>query len=308
VVSCRRRRRRVAAAGDQARPLDDGNTTIYPASYTGVIAVGATDQANAVWPDSNSLSPDANPATSAFFVAPGVDIISTYLTSYSGGYAVGTGTSFAAANLSGVASLIWSQFPFLSQSEVIDTLADGADADIVGGLGADLVSGRGLINAFEGLQRSFTPNPTSDPLIVRAFTNPILHGDVIFVIKTHYRLLQPVEETDLNDGFPFKYTIGWDYDLDGTIDAVFPQLYLLDINVWRHEVYFGMVDSATYIGRVHFAQDLSPILTPTPYPMGQLMIEFTGVPANGKIDATLPQTISASTTIQIDEFNYDLPG
>jgi hypothetical protein len=51
-----------------------------------------------------------------------------------------------------------------------------------------------------------------------------------------------------------------------------------------------------------------PSLTPDTHPMGQLVIEFIGVPFNRKVDTTLPQTVSASTTIQIDEFNYDLPG
>ncbi len=309
----------VAAAGDGARPLDDGNTTVYPASYRGTIAVGTTDQANALSPDSNTLPLSVDPATAPFFVAPGIDIISTYPLAFSQGYAVGSGSSFSAACLTGVASLIWSQYPFLSQSEVIDTLAAGADADLLGSLGADHVSGRGLINAFDSLQRSFTPNPTSDPVIIRAFTNPILHGDIVFVVRTHYDILNatdtpPLIDPDrpelglINDGYPFRYAIGWDYDLDGTIDYEFPYVYFLDTYYWRHEIYFGEVDSATYIGRVHFPQDLTIDITPDPFPMGQLMIEFIGVPFNRKIDANLPQTVSAATTIQIDEFNYDLPG
>jgi subtilisin family serine protease len=309
----------VAAAGDGARPLDDGSTSVYPASYTGVIAVGATDQANALSPDSNTLPAYANPATANFFVAPGVDMVSTNLTTISQGYGVGSGTSFSAACLSGVAALIWSQFPFLEPHEVIETLAVGADSNIVGSLGADLVSGHGLINALDSLQRSFTPDPTNDPIIVRAFTNPILHGDVIFVIRSHYKLLTAVEVAPpsdpgdpgsplINDGLPFKYLIGWDYDLNGTVDQPFPYVnQLLDKSYWRHEIYFGQVDTATYIGRVHFPQDLTYVLTPDPYAMGQMVIEFTGVPADRKVDATLPQTITASTSIQIDEFNYDLP-
>lgn len=309
----------VAAAGDGARPLNNGATTIYPASYVGTIAVGATDQANALSPDTNTLPLSADPATAAFFVAPGIDILSTYPVAFSQGYAVGSGTSFSAACLSGVAALIWSQYPFLSPSEVIDTLAAGADAEIVGQIGADYVSGRGLINAFDSLQRSFTPNPTNDPVIVRAFTNPILHGDIIFVIRSHYDLLNatdqpPPEDPEnpdsplINNGMPFRYVIGWDYDLDGIVDYEFPYVYLLDTYYWRHEIYIGELDSATYVGRVHFPQDLVLSITPDPHPMGQLVIEFIGVPYDRKVDTSLPQTVSASTTIQIDEFNYDLPG
>lgn len=303
----------VAAAGDGARPLNDGNTSIYPASYPGVIAVGCTDQANALSPDSNSLPTSANPATAAFFVAPGIDMLSTYPLNFSpSGFGVGSGTSFSAACLSGVAALIWSQYPFLSPAEVIQTLADGANSDIVGTMGADYVSGRGLINALESLQQSFQPNPTTDPVIVRAFTNPILHGDIIFVVRTRYDILPATEipfgDPPPNDGFPFKYTIGWDYDSDNVVDYEFPYMYLLNVNYWRHEIFFGQIDSATYVGRVHFPQDLTPAMTPDPYPMGQLVIQFSGVPENRKVDATLPDTVSGSTSIQIDEFNYDLPG
>jgi hypothetical protein len=38
-----------------------------------------------------------------------------------------------------------------------------------------------------------------------------------------------------------------------------------------------------------------------------LVIEFIGVPANRKFNESLPETVAASTIIQIDEFNYDLP-
>ncbi len=308
----------VAAAGDGGRPMDDGNSTVFPASHPAVIAVGSTDQANAIVPSSNSLPLAADPATANFFVAPGVDMLSTMPMSFSDGYGVGSGTSFSAACVTGVIGLIWSQFPFLSPSEVIDTLAEGANPDIVGILGADHVSGRGLINALDSLQRNFTPNPTNDPMIVRAFTNPLLHGDIIFVIRTKYDILGATETALenpwdplspwVNDGYPFTYSIGWDYDFNGTIDYEFPYVYLLDEYYWRHEIQFGQIDDATYIGRVHFPQDLTLDLIQEPHPMGQLVIQFTGVPFNRKFDTSLPQTISAHTTIQIDEFNYDLPG
>lgn len=298
----------VAAAGDGARPLNNGVTTIYPASYTGVVAVGATDQANQLLPDTNTLPLTADPAKAAFFVAPGKDILSTMPIDFSQGYGVGSGTSFSAACVSGIAALIWAQFPFLSPSEVIDTLAAGADSNVVGSLGADYVSGRGLVNAFASLQRNFEPSPTENPIIVRAFTNPILHGDVIFVIKSHYRLMGATTQVQANGGFPFKYAIGWDFDLDGTIDQEFPYMYLLDQNYWRHEIYFTEIDSATYIGRVHFPQDLSAALTANTHPMGQLVIEFSGVPFNSQWNSSLPQTVAGSTVIQIDEFNYDIPG
>ena len=298
----------VAAAGDGARPLNNGTNSIYPASYPGVIAVGATDQVNQLCPNTNSLPLTANPATAAFFVAPGKDMVSTMPMDFSQGYGVGSGTSFSAACLSGVAALIWAQFPFIAPADVIETLAKGADSNIVGSLGADHVSGRGLINALDSLQTNFVPNPTENPIIVRAFTNPILHGDIIFVIRSHYRLMSATDQVGVNNGYPFRYAIGWDFDLDGIIDYEFPYVNILDQNYWRHEIYFTQIDSATFIGRVHFPQDLTEALTPETHPMGQLVIEFIGVPFNAQWNSSLPETVSGSTVIQIDEFNYDLPG
>jgi subtilisin family serine protease len=308
----------VAAAGDSARPLDDGSTSIYPASHSAVVAVGSTNQANALSLSSNSLPTYADPATSSFFVAPGEGIVSTYPMQYSDGYAVGSGSSFSAAVLSGVAALIWSENPQITPAQVIETLKEGADADLIGGLGPDHISGHGLINALKSLERNFTPLPEDEPMILRAFTNPILHGDIIFVVRSQYKLIPatepapPEDPTDplspqINNGMPISYIIGWDYDFDMVVDDPFPFQAFLDKGYWRHEIYIGELDDATYVGRIHFPQDLTTVLTPDPYRMGQLVITFTGVPSDRKIDTNLPQTISASTAIQIDEFNYDLP-
>ncbi|MFH1675627.1 MAG: S8 family serine peptidase [bacterium] len=294
----------VAAAGDEARPLDNGDTSVYPASYPGVIAVGATDQANALYASTNSLPLGTDPAVSLFVVAPGVDILSTYPKKFSSaGYAVGTGSSFSAAITSGVLALIWSQFPYLTPYEAKETLIWGCDSDLIGIDGPDLVSGHGLINAFKSLKRNFTPNPTNEPVIVRAFTNPILHGDVIFIIRSHYHFLAATETTAMNGGYPVRYDIGWDFDLDGVIDSPLPIINVLNTNYWRHEILFTQIDSATYVGRIHLPQDIVDNK-----PMGQLVIQFTGVPYNWTQNGPLPPTVSAYTTIQIDEFNYDLPG
>ncbi|MCX6647613.1 MAG: hypothetical protein NTY09_14820 [bacterium] len=42
--------------------------------------------------------------------------------------------------------------------------------------------------------------------------------------------------------------------------------------------------------------------------MGQLVIEFSAVPFNSQWNSSLPQIVAGSTVIQIDEFNYDIPG
>ncbi len=81
----------VCAAGNSG-PGDD--TVGYPAGEPGVIAVAASDRADAV-ADFSSRGPQVA------FIAPGVDILSTV----PGGYAVLSGTSMASPHVAGLAAL-----------------------------------------------------------------------------------------------------------------------------------------------------------------------------------------------------------
>ncbi len=93
----------VAASGDNGnRPV------MYPARYDTVIAVGAIDKNKRRWSDSNY-------GLELELVAPGVEVISTYPTD---SYALGDGTSFAAPHVAGVAALLWSRGPSLTNGYV----------------------------------------------------------------------------------------------------------------------------------------------------------------------------------------------
>ncbi len=287
----------VAAAGDDGTFVDDGVTTVYPAGYEDVIAVGAIDQANGMLLTSNKPSLSQPLDSQAFLVAPGKDIISTSVTGYGAPYAVGTGTSFAAPFVSGAAGLIWAQYPFLTAEQVKNLLKDSANADSVGSPGIDAHTGWGLVDVYAALQETFTP--FEDDMIVRAFTNPILHGDIIFVVRTKYEIMKPPKVAVdgngelINDGYPLSYNIGFDDDGDGIIDEPITTDWLY----YPNEVVFFQLDNATYLGRVHLMQDLGLRL-------GTLMINVTGVPRFFLDDPTLPKTISAQTSIEITEFNY----
>lgn len=71
----------------------------YPAAYPGVIGVAATDS-------KNHKASFSNYGPNARISAPGVQIYSAY---YTGGYAYGDGTSFAAPQIAGLAAQVWSE-------------------------------------------------------------------------------------------------------------------------------------------------------------------------------------------------------
>jgi len=98
----------IAAAGN-AGPKSD---PLYPAAYPDVIAVTATDADDA-------LFAGANRGKHIAVAAPGVDLL---LPAPGAGYQVTTGTSFAAAEVSGVVALLLQREPDLGQDGVRQAL------------------------------------------------------------------------------------------------------------------------------------------------------------------------------------------
>ena len=120
----------VAAAGNEA-----SNVKIYPAAYSEVIAVTATD------------SNDAPAGFTSFgswveVSAPGVNIFSTV---QNDSYAYMSGTSMACPHVAGVAALIWSQFQSATRDWVRAQLR--STADDLGSSGFDEYYGYGRVNA-----------------------------------------------------------------------------------------------------------------------------------------------------------------
>jgi len=120
----------VAAAGNE-----ENDTKRYPAAYDEVIAVTATDR-------------DDNPAWFSNFgdwvelAAPGVDIYSTIR---GPSYDYWSGTSFACPHVSGLAALVWSEFPNATRDWIRTRLRETADD--LGNPGFDIYYGYGRINA-----------------------------------------------------------------------------------------------------------------------------------------------------------------
>lgn len=100
----------VASAGN-----DGASVPQYPAAWSGVLAVAGTDQN-----DRRASFSNYGPWISVS--APAVDLYSTY----PNGFACGSGTSFAAALVSGEAALLQSQQPMLTATDVSNRIAQGS--------------------------------------------------------------------------------------------------------------------------------------------------------------------------------------
>ena len=126
----------VAAAGNggpSAKPA-------YPAAYDQVLAVTATD-------DRDGLYKDANRGAYIAIAAPGVDIVAA---APGGAYDISSGTSLAAAHISGIAALMLERNPKLSGKDVLSALRESAhklDGAAAKDAGAGVADAAGAIKA-----------------------------------------------------------------------------------------------------------------------------------------------------------------
>ncbi len=134
-----------AGNGSAADPDWPGQYAVDP-RYAGlVIAVGATDQTNAL----ASYSNKAGKAAAGYMVAPGDNVI-TGCKSNGACWKV-SGTSFSAPEVAGAAALMLQAFPNLTPQQVVHILL--TTADDLGAPGVDPVFGNGLLD----LAKAFSP-------------------------------------------------------------------------------------------------------------------------------------------------------
>jgi type VII secretion-associated serine protease mycosin len=145
----------VAAAGNE---YEEGNPVIYPAAYPHVLAVAATgDQdEHADYSETGTYvdvaAPGGNPSSS-WDANPDHWILSTYWRGAGyGEYLQVAGTSQAAPHVAGLAALVWSVSPSLSNDQVEQVIEETA-VDL-GNPGRDDVFGHGRIDAYAALVRA----------------------------------------------------------------------------------------------------------------------------------------------------------
>jgi subtilisin family serine protease len=125
----------VAAAGN-AGPT---SPPLFPAANPGVIAVTATD-------DQDRIFRRANRGNHVAVAAPGVDL---WLPTVGGEYRITSGTSFSAAEITGVIALMLERNPSLTPEAVRRALM--STARDLGNPGMDPLFGAGLVDAYQAI-------------------------------------------------------------------------------------------------------------------------------------------------------------
>ncbi len=133
-------------------------TSVSPANYPEALAVGSTDNTDAIDPITSEGPSACGEASTTYpdVVAPGFDIYSTDLHGF---YQWGSGTSFAAPHVTGAIALLLSAQP-TAAAAVVEAALETSAVDL-GAVGADNVYGHGRINAAAALQVLQTPPTTT---------------------------------------------------------------------------------------------------------------------------------------------------
>jgi subtilisin family serine protease len=155
----------VASAGN-----DDTQRSRYPASYSNVLSITATfgDPERLSWysnfgpwvdlsaPGGQDYGGDHLPDEGEYWILSASDSID--------GFMYGIGTSASTPHVSGVASLLKSANPFLTNSDIIDILKESSDD--LGEPGWDKYFGEGRVNAYTALKIGAPPPVGGDAKLI----------------------------------------------------------------------------------------------------------------------------------------------
>jgi membrane-anchored mycosin MYCP len=146
----------VAAGGNDGGGASGlpGNGPFYPASYPGVLSVGAVAS-------DGSLAPYSDLRSHVAVTAPGENLTSAC----PGGYQVGNlnGTSYATAFVSGVAALVRARFPRLTGPQVVARITATANGAAGPGTGHGVVNPLQAVTSLTAAAAAPGPSPTPRP-------------------------------------------------------------------------------------------------------------------------------------------------
>lgn len=126
------------------------STPYYPAACANVMAISATTS-------SDTLASFSNYGSWITLSAPGTSI---YTTNNGGGYGAWNGTSFSSPITAGLAALVLSTNPLLSNAQAVDIMKQNADD--IGTAGVDPSFGYGRINVYKSLTAARNTMPQTD--------------------------------------------------------------------------------------------------------------------------------------------------
>ena len=149
----------VAGSGNEGKSGTEAVS--YPASYPGVVDVGAVKDSNEIWEKSNS-------GANLLLTAPGYRVVSAGTDS--DGYRMGTGTSDSAAYVSAACALLREKFPDLTAGQIVNRLTKtaGLPASAKGLKLPDEKYGYGYIQPLAALRQNIPAGSKNGPLTVPA--------------------------------------------------------------------------------------------------------------------------------------------
>ncbi|MGW1744927.1 type VII secretion-associated serine protease mycosin [Streptomyces sp. NPDC002092] len=149
----------VAGSGNDGMSGPEGIK--YPASYPGVVDVGAVKKSNEIWEKSNS-------GPNLLLTAPGEHVVSA--STDSDGYGMASGTSDATAYVSAACALLREKFPDLTAGQIVNRLTKtaGLPASAKGLKLPDEKYGYGYIRPLAALQQNIPAGSKNGPLTMPA--------------------------------------------------------------------------------------------------------------------------------------------
>lgn len=173
----------VAAAGN-----DNVTTPFYPAAYSSVISVGATDITDA-------KSSFSNYGTTIDVMAPGTGIFST-LSGNGSEYGTLSGTSMACPLVAGLCALVLDQNPLFTPAQVKTALENGCDnIDAVNPSFIGMI-GAGRINAFKTLSGTSGIPEEANESFSLIYPNP--NNGTFTILSENADAIREVHLTDLS--------------------------------------------------------------------------------------------------------------